>query len=116
MEGDGIKYNGWGYLMDKIVPGVLKVGPEEDAGPTLVGGVHGGPPEADQEHGPTLLHLLRPRPEEPCQVSPELPLVRLCRRLTRAVDEHPPSVVGRRSPLRHALRNLCSATLALPFS
>lgn len=86
------------------------MGPEEDAGPTLVGGVHGGPPQADEEHGPTSLHLLRPCPQEPCQVSLELPPVGLSRGLTRAVDEDLPLVVGRRSPVRHALGHLRQAT------
>lgn len=45
------------YLLDKIIPGILKVGPEEEAGPTLVCGVHGVPSQANQEHGPATLHL-----------------------------------------------------------
>lgn len=46
------------YLLEKIVPGILEVGPEENARTTLVGGVDGGPAEANKEHGATFLHLL----------------------------------------------------------
>lgn len=31
------------YLLDKIIPSILVVGPKEEAGPTLVSGVHRGP-------------------------------------------------------------------------
>ena len=32
------------YLLDKIIPSILKVGPKEEAGPTVVSGVHRSSP------------------------------------------------------------------------
>lgn len=94
------------YLLEKIIPGILKVGPEENARTTLVGGVDGGPAEADKEHGATFLHLLWSCSEEAGQVCLVLLLVRLGRALLRTVDEHPPFVVRRRSLVHHTLRHL----------
>lgn len=94
------------YLLDKIIPSILKVGPKEEAGSALVGGVEGGPAQADKEHGPTSLQLLSPGPQKFCQVRLKLLPVSLRRRLVCSVDEHPPSVVRHRSSIHHRLRHL----------
>lgn len=69
------------------------MGPEEEAGPTLVGGVQGGPTQADQEHGPTSLHLLGSGSQEGRQISLELLPVGAGGALAGAVDEHSSFVV-----------------------
>ena len=108
------------YLLDKIIPSILKVGPKEEAGSALVGGVEWGPAQADKEHGPTSLQFLSPGPQKPCQVRLKLLPVSLRRRLVCPVDEHSPSVVRHRSSIHHRLRHLHLnhklSLVFLPFS
>lgn len=83
------------YLLDKIIPSILKVGPEEEAGPTLVCGVHRVPSQANQEHGPATLHLQWSWSEKPGQITLELHPVSICCALICAVDENLSFVVSR---------------------
>jgi hypothetical protein len=93
-------------LLDEIVPRVLEVRAEEEAGAALVGRVAGAPAEAGEEHGAAALHLARPRTQEAGEVGLELALVRGGDGLRGAVDEHPPAIVRRRRAVTDLLRHL----------
>ena len=104
----------YNYLLDKVIPSILKVGPKEQPSPTLVSGVHRGPPQADKEHWPASLHLLWPCPQEACQVRLELFLVCLCCALIGTMDEHSPFVVCCWSLVHHTLWHLCGPHVNQP--
>lgn len=83
------------YLLDKIIPSILKMSSEEEAGAALVGWVGASPTQTNQEHGASSFNLFGPWSQESTQITLKLFLVWIGCAFICTVDEDSSLVVGR---------------------